>query len=464
MELGDFELHAGPKTRDANGEGFEPVRSRIVLSRFRVIEETSSVGHFVDGWQYELFATNLDAGAWPAPELVAQYFGRAAQENRFAQEDRELGLDHVFSYNLPGQELACLFGLMVGNLHLTRGFAQHTPPTEMPAPVPRVAVETMRVADAAPLATASGEAVSVEPDTVEMPTDASPETIAPSANPPAAALADMTLPATAASPAATTAAVAALTVDEVRDLFDGLDWGSLLKRLGSAWQRAPSGDALICSEGAILHASKVIPSRHAGGLPSLRMLGSAPVCGQCPQRLPCAQTESPHFAKKVSVPLTAEQGERIDVVLSAKTNRQRRAPHPDAPRPLSPTKPTSPRHQLPTVLPRLGSPTPGPYAPSEYRLLPAEFRHAFRRACQEVRITVAVPPIPAPPGQRPLGIADTDAERQRRRRTWSARLRDNELPAAVDIALLVTGPIHALAALGLAAREPAKSRPDHGKI
>ena len=33
--------------------------------------------------------------AWPAPEAVALYFGRAAEENCFSQEDREIGLDRI---------------------------------------------------------------------------------------------------------------------------------------------------------------------------------------------------------------------------------------------------------------------------------------------------------------------------------------------------------------------------------
>lgn len=57
-----------------------------------------------------MFATDLPADGWPAPEVVASYFGRACQENRLAQEDREAGLDRLVSYHLPGQELASTVG------------------------------------------------------------------------------------------------------------------------------------------------------------------------------------------------------------------------------------------------------------------------------------------------------------------------------------------------------------------
>ena len=48
--------------------------------------------------QVELFAVDAPADAWPAPEAVAFYFGRAAEENLFSQEDREIGLDRILSY------------------------------------------------------------------------------------------------------------------------------------------------------------------------------------------------------------------------------------------------------------------------------------------------------------------------------------------------------------------------------
>jgi len=90
-------------------------------------------GRTLDGRQVELFAVDLPADAWPAPEAVAAYFGRIAEENRFAQEDRELGLDRIISYHLPGQELATLVGLSLWNLRLVRGFELERPPHERPA-------------------------------------------------------------------------------------------------------------------------------------------------------------------------------------------------------------------------------------------------------------------------------------------------------------------------------------------
>ena len=70
----------------------------------------------------------MPADAWPAPEVVTAYYGRNSEENRFAQEDRELGLDRLISYRLPGQELATLVGLSVWNLGVVQGFELDRPP------------------------------------------------------------------------------------------------------------------------------------------------------------------------------------------------------------------------------------------------------------------------------------------------------------------------------------------------
>jgi hypothetical protein len=139
MDLGVLLIPPGVKTRTPDGSPYHPVQLRVVASAFPTTEPANH-GRVLDGWQVELFAVDLPANAWPAPEAVALYFGRAAEENRFAQEDRELGLDRILSYHLPGQELCTLVGLALWNLRLVRGFLQERPPEQRPASTPRVAV------------------------------------------------------------------------------------------------------------------------------------------------------------------------------------------------------------------------------------------------------------------------------------------------------------------------------------
>jgi Transposase DDE domain len=120
-DLGVLTLHPGERTRRKDGGRYEPLKIRVVASRFPKAGEAKR-GQTLDGWQVELFAVDLPQAAFPAAEAVALYYGRCGQENRFAQEDRELGLDRILSYHLPGQELATLVGLFLWNLRVVKGF------------------------------------------------------------------------------------------------------------------------------------------------------------------------------------------------------------------------------------------------------------------------------------------------------------------------------------------------------
>lgn len=130
-DIGTLSIHPGKRTRRPDGSVYEPVPVRVVASIFPKTGKAKR-GRTLDGWQVELFAVDLPPDAWPAPEAVTAYFGRVAEENRFAQEDRELGLDRIISYHLPGQELASLIGLSLWNLRLARGFELERPPDERP--------------------------------------------------------------------------------------------------------------------------------------------------------------------------------------------------------------------------------------------------------------------------------------------------------------------------------------------
>ncbi len=143
-ELGTLTVHPDSRTTRTDGSRYAPVTVRVVASIFPKTSKAKR-GRTLDGWQVELFAVDLPVDAWPAPEAVTAYFGRAGQENRFGQEDRELGLDRIVSYGLPGQELATLVGLSVWNLRLVRGFDLAPPSYQRPALAPRDAVVDLRV-------------------------------------------------------------------------------------------------------------------------------------------------------------------------------------------------------------------------------------------------------------------------------------------------------------------------------
>lgn len=148
-DLGVLELRANRNTRTADGSRYEPVQVRIVASAFEA-DGSAQRGRKLDGWQVELFAADVPGDAWPAPEVVAAYFGRSSQENRFAQEDREVGLDRILSYDLPGQELATVVGLFLMNDRIARGFELESPPAVRPAPSLRAPVVETRMPEGWP--------------------------------------------------------------------------------------------------------------------------------------------------------------------------------------------------------------------------------------------------------------------------------------------------------------------------
>jgi len=98
----------------------DSLSTRLVVSRY-VDTGSEGTGVVIDGYRYELYATSLPPEAFPASETVTLYYGRTAEENRFAQEDRELRLDHLFSSTLGGQQLAVLIGLFLWNVRTRRG-------------------------------------------------------------------------------------------------------------------------------------------------------------------------------------------------------------------------------------------------------------------------------------------------------------------------------------------------------
>lgn len=135
-DIGMLTIRPGKQTRRPDGTTYDPITVRVIASIFPKTGEAKR-GRTIDGWQVEFFAADLPATAWPAAEAVAAYFGRIAQENRFCQEDRELGLDRIISYNLPGQELVALVGLSLWNLRVVRGFLSKPPPAIRPLQRPR---------------------------------------------------------------------------------------------------------------------------------------------------------------------------------------------------------------------------------------------------------------------------------------------------------------------------------------
>lgn len=248
-DLGMLTLHAGSKTRRPNGERYEPITVRVVASVFPK-EGEAQRGRVLDGWQVELFAVDLPADTWPAPESVAAYYGRTGQENRFAQEDREVGLDRIVSYHLPGQELATLAGLFLLNYRTARGFELEPPPAVRPAPVLRKAVIDERLPQSWPR------------DPV------------------------------------------------VAGLLESLDWPSMLRRW-PGWTWEPRDGKLQCPDGRDLVLTTVRPRPQAPGRTGLVFCRPKGGCEACAVRDDCLRSVKPKVAKHAQFPVPNEVADKL---------------------------------------------------------------------------------------------------------------------------------------------------------
>ena len=248
-DLGRITVHPDRKTRRPDGTAFEPVTLRVIASRYPRTEKANR-GRILDGWQVELFAFDVDAEPWPSTDGVAQFFGRAAQENRFGQEDRELGLDRIVSYHLPGQEFATLVGLSLWNLQIAAGCALEPPPAVRPVQQLR---QPRRDDRAHP----------------EWPRD-----------------------------------------PVIARLLAEFDWPTLLaKRPGWAFD-ADTGE-LRCDEGRVLTLTTVRPRPHAGGQTGIIFCRPHGGCEDCAARPGCLRSDRPLVSKHVEVSMPSEVAERL---------------------------------------------------------------------------------------------------------------------------------------------------------
>jgi len=248
-DLGVLTLHAGLKTRRPNGERYEPITVRVVASVFPKDGEAQR-GRVLDGWQVELFAVDLPVDRWPAPEAVTAYYGRTGQENRFAQEDREVGLDRIVSYHLPGQELATLAGLFLLNYRTARSVELEPPPTLRPAPVLLRAVIDERLPQSWPR----------EPI--------------------------------------------------VAKLLDGLDWTSMLARW-SGWTWGPSDGKLRCPDRRELVLTTVRAKPQSPGRTGLIFCRPKAGCEACAVRDDCNRSAKPKVGKHAHFPVPSEVADKL---------------------------------------------------------------------------------------------------------------------------------------------------------
>ena len=430
-ELGVVLLQPSKNTTTDEGERFEAVCVRMVVSRFAATQK-SGAGVVIDGWQYELYATDLPVEAWPAAETVELYYGRCGQENRFAQEDREFELDRIFSYNLPGQELATVVALFLWNWRTIFGFVEHPPPPKPPTrdarhavvaeppvdAVDRIAAQDTAVAPELPSLNsggcAPGMASSDLPASVEEPTQTSPaDDGTPSTSEPSTSTLEQSLP----------------------TLLKQLPWDEITAGLEPNWERADSPGALRCPAGALLPARAITAPRH-GRAPRVEFLASLSSCRSCSPEFRCIDAVATGSAKKITRAIDPALADALHPLLSNKEVKRARRDS-DRGQPL-PSQTTSSTNAAPsTLIARNDHGRAGPYASVPPLLLPAQLRRIAKDALKsfDVRIEITTPPCEP---RHPV-LASSAAERQHRRLTWQQRHARNALAPRASVTVHLIG-------------------------
>ena len=433
-DLGRVFLEPAPDSVKADGSVFEPIETRIVVSRFPCSEDGRGAGVTVDGWHYELYGTDLSPEAWPEAEIVAGYYGRTGQENRFYQEDRELGLDRIFSYHLPGQQLATLIGLFVWNFLICRGMELARPPEELPeqpaadgAPV----AETPRLPENNPtesvvLVDAVADGASHVVQQLSHTTDGGLDSNS------------------GDGPASTEVSSRPLCITRHHLMveLDAVDWERVLEK-HDGWKWLPEMGGLRCAAKELL---PFVRMEKVSGRIRARFQANGGTCDACELRRTCIQSDDPRYRKDVRLTIPSPHAEPLlamwlrsaPELRMSKSRSQRQA------KTGTPRRHHGPIWRIKPLLWQSPGETSGRpvLAVAPPMLLPAELRKTSRRATRRTEVHVSVSPPAAQPKLSPV-LAYSAAERQKRRLTWEERLRWNELPndARVEIRFLGAGAV-----------------------
>lgn len=352
---------------------------RVLVSRYRMSPgRPRGVGHALDGWRYELFLTTLPASRWAAPDLVQLYYGRTAIENRFAAEDREFGLDRVFSYSRPGQQLACAIALSVWNLRVAGGFAA------VPEHVTRKPMRDRPEVEVAPVVGAASSGDAPELDLVEPPPESQDATSL--SSPPQDPLPKALMRWCAEHP---------------------------------SWHVDPDGYGLRCPQDKLLTLSGLRPGPAKKVLARYRP--SHGVCPTCPNRASCSpRSTAANFRREVNVTIPSKD--------ASGTGRS----HPAS----------TPALRLQRLRLSVEPMTLPQYLPATTVLLPAPLRRKTRELISQATVRVWLPPRPdETPDDLPNDhVADDDADRQGRRLSIAERIAMNAHPNPDDVRISAQAP------------------------
>ena len=374
----------------------QALRSRLVVSRFAAAADGKKrgAGVVIGPCQYEVFATDLDAGAWPAPDTVTLYYGRCGQENAFLHSNKELHLGASFSKTPHGQRLMTAIGMWTANLLRVAAVQLHGNLGDAPE-------QELRPAEPA-----SSQGSSITEPAASEPTVAEATVAAVTvAEPPPPEIAELSAPCAQALPPDSAPPVPPLAV---------------LTHVPGTRR---------CTAGALIPLSNL--RFILGSRPYAIYRGTATTCGVCVTRQGCTNRQDASYRREFGVPIRAELiAHRADILAYYHTATPEAAP---AARP--PRSQPAPAPRYPT--PRLTMPpvsAAGPWqtsAPSLYMPVLLECWRTYARQ-HHVEVTLEAP---VPPMAERAWIRQTSAHRQCRRQTWTEKRAYNALKVQAKVVL-----------------------------
>ncbi len=415
-ELGDWALSKEAFARETADQ--QALRARLVVSRFPAAADGKKrgAGVVIGPWQYEVFATDIAADAWPAADSVTLYYGRCGQENAFAASYDELRLGDVFSESPHGQRLMTAIAMWVANLR--RVAAAALPGGLGPAPE-----QQPRPAEAAQASATDGQAslVSSSPDGADgqsTPVAAhGDESVAVSAAPlaPDSPVPHATgVPSTADDSAEPIFASAAATAAEPQSEPMALDAAVL--------ERVPA--TVTCPAGLPM---PFVGLQLAKGIYVYARYGEyrAP-CGGCTDRSACTGRTDTAYRRTMTIAVPAgllplRRAIAAHYRAAGRPPAQPTPPSPPAQQRLRAAALASPAPQITRARLTLAQPTePGPLLPQAPCLYMSALLNQWQRWVAIHRVEVTLRPA-APPPIRPW-VRETTARRQCRRKTHAERL------------------------------------------
>jgi len=389
-ELGEVTLTPDKSTRRKDGKPYEPVKARVIATR-AYTDNDKGAGIVLNGMLHELFATTLSPSPWPPEDVATLYLARSDIENAIEQAHELCNLGRIYSYHLPGQEFITAVGLMVYNLQTTIGTQIAGSPETVPEQSLRTSTNTPDTPDNADISNAMVPAIELRK-----------------------------------------------AENKLGQLMDTLDWDAITGPLQPAWQRPHGWPYLCCPRGNLLKPNR--PGTHASNKnPRLYLQIPHAKCNVCAASDECEVGSASN--RRISTTVSPEFAEYADAAVVELRKAQNKVPKETTEAEPKQTRPAiQQKNRQGKGFTALWTPSAPPAQRPMFDMqvplfLPAEARKVARCALSRIEIFVTCD-IPTPPN-KPRLVASDKKEKSKRRKSWSERLRYNDLPNNAQVNLRV---------------------------